>query len=83
MSKNNNIDKNNILYYIPLISYKILFAVVILTMLFNFLYVYYTKFKKVITVDEKHTYGSSNVINWQFKKLKKISCLQIMQYEKL
>jgi hypothetical protein len=29
-------------------------------MLFNFLYVYNTKFKKVITVDEKHTYGSSN-----------------------
>lgn len=60
MSKNNDIDKNNILYYIPIISYKILFAIVIILTLFNFLYVYYTKFKKVITVDEKHTYGSSN-----------------------
>jgi len=48
MSKNKECDKNNILYYIPIISYKILFAIIIIITLFNFIYVYYTKFKKLI-----------------------------------
>tara|TARA_B110000858_G_scaffold196521_2_gene255539 strand:+ start:3219 stop:3584 length:366 start_codon:yes stop_codon:yes gene_type:complete len=52
--------ENNILYYIPTISYKILFILVLLTTLFNIIYVYSTKFKKKIVVDEKHTYGSNN-----------------------
>ena len=51
---------NNILYYIPIISYKILFIVVLLSMIFNIIYVYSKKNKKIIVVDEKHTYGSNN-----------------------
>tara|TARA_B110000483_G_C17844445_1_gene407899 strand:- start:8 stop:373 length:366 start_codon:yes stop_codon:yes gene_type:complete len=52
--------KDNILHYIPIISYKILFILLILSVVLNIIYVYSTKFKKTIIVDEKHTYGSNN-----------------------
>jgi len=41
-------------------SFKTLFIIIIFIVVFNFIYVYSTKFKKIITVDEKHTYGSNN-----------------------
>lgn len=56
MKKNNIFDLNIFRDY----SFKTLFAIIIFIVIFNFIYVYSTKFKKIITVDEKHTYGSNN-----------------------
>ena len=46
--------------YIRSFSFLSIFIVIIFLIIFNFIYVYSTKFKKIITVDEKHTYGSNN-----------------------
>lgn len=46
--------------YIRSFSFISIFIVIILLIILNFIYVYSTKFKKIITVDEKHTYGSNN-----------------------
>tara|TARA_B110001450_G_scaffold235889_1_gene240931 strand:+ start:40 stop:408 length:369 start_codon:yes stop_codon:yes gene_type:complete len=56
MKKYNFFDFNNI----PSFSLQSLFIIIIFITIFNFIYVYSTKFKKVIVVDEKHTYGSNN-----------------------
>lgn len=45
---------------IPVLSFQTLFIIIIILTIFNLIYVYSTKFKKIITVDEKHTYGSNN-----------------------
>jgi hypothetical protein len=49
--------KKIIFNYIPEIPYQFLFILVLLTIL-NIIYVYSTKFKKIIIVDKKHIYGS-------------------------
>ena len=56
MKKNNLFDFNNI----PSFSFKSFIEILIFITILNFIYVYSTKFKKVIVVDEKHTYGSNN-----------------------
>ena len=56
MKKYNLLDLSNI----PALSFQSLFIIIILIFIFNLIYVYSTKFKKTITVDEKHTYGSNN-----------------------
>lgn len=56
MKKNNLLDLSNI----SALSFQSLFIIIILIFIFNLIYVYSTKFKKTITVDEKHTYGSNN-----------------------
>jgi hypothetical protein len=38
----------------------IIICILGISIIFNIIYTYATKFKKVITVDEKYTYGSSN-----------------------
>jgi hypothetical protein len=41
-------------------SLKLLFGIIIFSVIFNIIYVHSTKFIKTIIVDEKHAYGSSN-----------------------
>ena len=41
-------------------SFKLLFGIILFSIIFNIIYIYNTKFKKIIIVDEKHAYGSSN-----------------------
>ena len=45
---------------IPQIATIPLIIMILTHLIFNIIYVYATKFKKIITVDEKFTYGSSN-----------------------
>ena len=52
----NFFDFNNIQSF----SLQSVFIIIIFITIFNFIYAYSTKFKKVIVVDEKHTYGSNN-----------------------
>ena len=56
MKKKNFFDLN----VFTVFSFQTLFIIIILIVILNFIYVYSTKFKKIITVDEKHTYGSNN-----------------------
>ena len=56
MKKYNFFDRN----IIGNLSFLSLFIIIILITILNFIYVYSTKFKKIITVDEKHTYASNN-----------------------
>mgnify|MGYP001297577570 CR=1 FL=1 len=49
--------KKKIFNYIPEIRYEFLFILVLLNIL-KIIYVYSTKFKKIIIVDKKHTYAS-------------------------
>lgn len=50
-------SKKNIFNYLPEIPYVFLFILVLLNIL-KIIYVYSTKFKKIIIVDKKHIYGS-------------------------
>lgn len=45
------------------LSFKGLFILFIITLVFNALYVYFTRFEKIITIDEKNTYGSRKTDN--------------------
>lgn len=45
---------------LPQIATIPLIIMILTYLIFNIIYVYSTKFKKIITVDEKFTYGSSN-----------------------
>lgn len=52
----------NILDYfnITKLSFQSLLIIIALIIIFNIIYVYSTKFKKTIIVEEKYTYGSNN-----------------------
>lgn len=41
-------------------NFKIFILIIITFIILNILYVYTTKFTKIITIDEKHSYGSNN-----------------------
>ena len=41
-------------------NFKIFILIIITLIILNILYVHTTKFTKIITIDEKHSYGSNN-----------------------
>ena len=45
---------------IPKLAFLPFIALILITIIFNIIYTYSTKFKKTIIVDEKFTYGSNN-----------------------
>ena len=49
---------NNLSVYA--LSFKTIFIIFLVLSIISIIYVYSTKFKKTITIDEKYTYGSNN-----------------------
>jgi len=52
-------DSGNI-FSVYAFSFQTLLIIFLVTFILNFIYVYSTKFKKTITIDQKYTYGSNN-----------------------